>query len=256
MVKTWISEVTAMPSTIKRYHNKALIEHLAQQYVLGTQPIRVRKRIARLRLQYNELDQRIDYWENTFAPLNDKVPEIAPKKATFKAIEQQLQLNPKSKKKFSNWFGIGFYQATTAFSLLFLALTLLLIQPKNNTDPLSYLAVMDGKNEQPQLVAATYGKSRTLSIELLDTPTVPNEMSLELWVTSKTDKQIRSLGVIPTTNNVFNRPLSEPEWRLIKDSENLLLTLEEKGGSPIGEPMGIEISKGPCIRMAGWQENT
>ena len=202
------------------------------------------------------LNKGIDYWEQAFSPLNDEIPEISPKETTLKAIEQQLQLSPKPKKKLSNWFGIGFYQATTAFSVLFLALTLLLLQPQNKADPLSYLAVMDGVNKQPQLVAATYGKSRTLSIELLDTPNVPNGMSLELWVTSKTDKQVRSLGVIPTDNNVFNRPLSEPEWRLIKDSENLLLTLEEKGGSSIGEPMGTEISKGPCIRMAGWQENS
>ncbi|MEI8604533.1 hypothetical protein [Pseudoalteromonas sp. B160] len=69
-----------MPSTIKRYQNQALIEHLAQQYVLGTQPIRVRKRISRLRMQYTALDQRIDYWEQKFAPLNNKTPEISPKK--------------------------------------------------------------------------------------------------------------------------------------------------------------------------------
>ena len=256
MVKTRINEVTAMPSTIKRYQNQALIEHLAHQYVLGTQPIRVRKRIARLRMQYSALDQRIDYWEQALAPLNDEIPEMTPKNTTFMAIEQQLQLNPKPKKKFSDWFGIGFYQATTAFSILILALTLQLPQTRTEADPLSYLAVMNDKAQKPQLVAATYGQSRTLSIELLDIPKVPNGMSLELWVTSKTDKQIRSLGVIPTDSNVFNRPLSEPEWRLIKDSEDLLLTLEEKGGSSIGEPMGMEISKGPCIRMAGWQENS
>ncbi|WP_339692406.1 anti-sigma factor [uncultured Pseudoalteromonas sp.] len=245
-----------MPSTIKRYQNQALIEHLAQQYVLGTQPIRVRKRISRLRMQYTALDQRIDYWEQKFAPLNNKTPEISPKKTTLKAIEQQLQFNQKTKNSFHNWFGLGFYQATSALSVFFLALALFVLQPKDKTDPLSYLAVMNDTNQQPQLVAATYGNSRTLSIELIDTPTVPNEMSLELWVTSKTDNQVRSLGVIPTTSNVFNRPLSEPEWRLIKDSENLLLTLEEKGGSSIGEPMGVQVSKGPCIRMAGWQENS
>ena len=84
-----------MPSTIKRYQNQALIEHLAQHYVLGTQPIRVRKRIARLRMQYSALDQRIDYWEQAFSPLNDEIPEISPKETTLKAIEQQLQLSPK-----------------------------------------------------------------------------------------------------------------------------------------------------------------
>lgn len=245
-----------MSSKIMRYHNAELIENLAHQYVLGTQSMLVRKRITRLRMQHTALDQRINYWEAKFSPLNNDVPELMPKKNTWQAIEQQLQLQPQhAKKTLTAWFGLGFHQAASAFSLLALAVTLFFQQPSKQADPLSYIAIMNDKNQQPQLVATTYGGSRTLSIELLNTPAVPSDMSLELWVTSKTDKQVRSLGIIPINKNVFNRALTEPEWRLIKDSENLLLTLEEKGGSPYGEPMGTQVSKGLCIQMASWQEN-
>ena len=71
---------------------------------------------------------------------------------------------------------------------------------------------------------------------------------------SKSDKIVRSLGVITASVGSETRRLSEAEWRLIRDSDSLILTLEEKGGSPFGEPSTEIISQGLCIRLTSWTE--
>ena len=114
---------------------------------------------------------------------------------------------------------------------------------------------MSDDQQTPQVVAATYGDSQTLMLDILTLPDIDSEEeSFELWVTSKTDKQARSLGIIPVGSESFSRELTVAEWRLIKDSDSLLITIEEFGGSSIGSPMGDVISKGACIRLSAWQE--
>lgn len=250
-----------MSGKLMRYQQSELVEHLAHQYVLGTQSLRVRKRIASLRLTYPALDNRICFWEQRFVVLQDKTPELAPAPESWQGIQQRLGFNKPQTSQASTWFGMRFYQVLSGFSMACLALVLVIGWPNTSpdslsADSLSYIAVMSDEFKQPQLVAATYGNSRTLKIELLEVPQVPQDMSLELWVRSKTDKQTRSLGLVPVQGKAFNRQLTVAQWRLIKDSQDLLLTLEEKGGSPIGEPMGDLVAKGLCIRMASWQDET
>lgn len=88
-----------MSSKIMRYHNAELIEHLAHQYVLGTQTMRVRKRITRLRMQHTALDQRINYWEAKFSPLNNDVPELMPKKIPGKLLNSNYSCSRNALKK-------------------------------------------------------------------------------------------------------------------------------------------------------------
>lgn len=52
-------------------------------------------------------------------------------------------------------------------------------------------------------------------MDILNLPEIDSEESYELWVTSKTDNQSRSLGEIPKDLTNFDRQLSEAEWRLM-----------------------------------------
>lgn len=248
-----------MSGQLKRYQLPEVVNHLASQYVLGTLTPVVRNRTEKLRREYAEIDERILYWETTLFPLDAATEEVAPQAQTWESLQQQLfpeQAAPRSV-SIVEWFQTHFYQLTSGLSLAVVALISMLWwqQPSEQTEALSYLAVMQNAQQEPQMVATTYGESRTLALELLHSPNLNDDEGLELWVTSKTDKQVRSLGVLPKGQQVISRELTEAEWRLIKDSEYLLLTREESGGSPIGEPMGELISKGLCIRMAGWQED-
>jgi len=60
---------------------------------------------------------------------------------------------------------------------------------------------------------------------------------------------------LPRNMSLVEQQLTEAQWRLIKDSDSLIVTIEEQGGSPIGEPSDIIVSRGLCVRLQEWQDN-
>ncbi|KGJ95695.1 anti-sigma factor [Thalassotalea sp. ND16A] len=124
-----------------------------------------------------------------------------------------------------------------------------------NKDPLSYVAVLTDHSQQAHLVASTYGESRTLIVNMIGGPEITTEQSFELWVLSKTDGEARSLGIIPDQQALIEQQLSVAQWRLIKDSHSLMVTIEEFGGSAIGEPSEQIVSRGLCVRLTEWDNN-
>lgn len=268
-----------MSGQLKRYQIPEVVEHLASHYVLGTLSERVTQRINQLRgrFDYRELDQRIQNWEQKLAPLNNDVPELAPKLQTWQYIEAQVQQSSRlmdvmqdtTETEMSgltgligHWFdqlGLRFYQFTTAFSVLcVLILGMVMgmnaLQQTDDIGSLSYVAVLSDAQQTPSVVASTYGESQLLMLDIVGLPDLAPDQTFELWVTSKTDFQTRSLGEIPANVDSLSRTLTVAEWRLIKDSDSLLITIEEAGGSPIGEPMGDVVSQGACVQLSGWQE--
>lgn len=250
-----------MSTKLNRYQSPEIIDHLAANYVLGTLSSRVKARTNKLRgeIEYKELDKQIQFWEQKMSPLNEKTAEVAPKADTWQHIQAKLNHTAGKAPEKTPWyhfFNIRFYQIATACSILLIALLSIqsLQVEQQNPGSLSYVAVLADATQNPQVVAATYGESQTLLLDILGLPQINDDETLELWVTSKTDKQARSLGEIPTNVASFTRQLSDAEWRLIKDSDSLLITVEETGGSPIGEPSGKIISSGACIRLSAWQE--
>jgi anti-sigma-K factor RskA len=124
-------------------------------------------------------------------------------------------------------------------------------QPTPN-DPLSYVAVLTNDKEEAHLVATTYGESKKLLLSIVEEATVDDDQSLELWVVSKSDGQARSLGILPKEQLLVEQQLTQPQWRLIKDSLSLIITVEELGGSALGEPSEQVVSRGLCVRLKEW----
>lgn len=246
---------------MNRYQHPELINHLASHYVLGTLKPLVRKRMTHIlaRGSAPQLEAAVLFWESKMSSLNDSVPEIPPKPDTWFAIQKAIQSgNTAPQKKplsfWEKWLTPGFFQVAAAFSLViavFLGWNTLQQTPA--AGPLSYVAVMNNDADQPSVVAATYGDSRLLVLDIIDLPPLEEEQSFELWVKSKTDAQFRSLGEIAPNSRNFSRTLTVAEWRLIKDSDILQITVEDLGGSPIGEPMGEIVSEGVCVQLKEWQ---
>lgn len=248
-----------MSGKLARYDIAEVADHLASNYVLGTLSESVRRRLEKLRKdpQYRALNKRIQFWENHMSPLNDNIPELKPHKDSWAQINKAInpQINIEKPLPWYKRFTLNYYQIATACSLVLVAwLGIMTLTQPPNPGSLSYVAVLNDAQQQPRVVAATYGDSQTLLLDIVSLPSIDAEQSFELWVTSKTDKQTRSLGEVPVNLASFSRQLSDAEWRLIKDSDSLLITIEEAGGSPIGEPMGTLVSKGVCVRLSAWQK--
>jgi len=252
-------------SELSRYHLPEVIDHLAANYVMGTLSPRVRNRIDGMRsdADYQSLDERIFYWQKKLSPLDNQTPERPPMSDTWQNIQQQLGMNvqvtnevAEHKRSWLGWASLSLHRWVTVCSLV-LAITFGVVMMQNTTvGAVSYVAVLTDDNQTPQVVATSYADNRDLRLNVLSLPDIDNNQTYELWVTSKTDGQARSLGAIPLSSSTFNRTLTKAEWGLIKDSDKLLITIEAQGGSVSGQPSQQIVSSGLCIRLAPWKAKT
>ena len=272
-------------STEDRYQQTNIIEHLASQFVLGTLSSLVKKRVLTLRKNNELLESRILFWQEKLVCIDHKTAELSPSDQSWSVIANTLNLdldtpvssvaekNNKPTKvkrgllsritdflydavRSTPFFSTPMHQLTTAFSLVLIVLATTLINPvANNPDQLSYVAVLTEDDGSAHLVASTYGESQKLVVNIVNTPAIKKEQALELWVVSKTDSEARSLGVIPQGETLIEQQLTEAQWRLIQDSESLIVTIEDAGGSPIGEPSEYIVSRGLCVRLQEWDTN-
>lgn len=251
---------------LQRYMNPEVVNHLASNYVLGQLTPIVRRRVDALRnnFDFNDIEKKINYWEQKLSPLNDSTQSVKPLPESWEKIQARLNMTSaveksaqeqNQKESFLSWQSLSMWRFSGVFSLIFcVALGFSLLQQEPNLGELSYIAVLEdaqSDNSTPQVVASTYGDSKKLVLDILTLPDIDEEESFELWVTSKTDNQTRSLGEIPKGKSLFARELTDAEWRLIADSSYLIISVEDEGGSPIGEPSDSVISRGLCIRLEG-----
>lgn len=261
---------------MNRYQQINVVEHLASQYVLGTLTQRVQNRIITLRPTHDLLDQRINFWEEKLIHLDQQTPELPTQNATWNnilsAIEEPEEQHETTSKQSGSakgfipwpltpllaWFTSPLKNrfASVLSIAALLMFTLYFINTNNQkVDNLSYVAVLTQTDGNAHIVASTYGESKKLIINVINSPELPQDQTHELWVVSKADNEARSLGVIPRGKALIEQQLTQAQWRLIKDSDSLIITIEESGGSPIGEPGNIVVSRGLCIRLKEWTNN-
>ena len=250
-----------MPNKLKRYTHPDVVEHLASRYALGAMTAKARARLEQLIQSdnYSALAQSVSLQQNQLGQLDALIEESTPDEQVWQSLQQSmgLQESPPTNtkvvkleaKQTDKWFK---KVLPLAASIMLFALVLMYTLPAQQSQ-LSYIAVMTNSSNQAALVAATYGDTKALTLDFVDLAPLGDDESYELWVTSKSDQQVRSLGVIDPATSAFTRTLSEAEWRLIKDSATLIVTIEEFGGSSIGEPMGEHIAEGLCVRLSAWE---
>ena len=252
-----------------RYEKTHVIEHLASQFVLGMLSRRVHQRVVKLSKDNILLEQRINFWQQKFISIDQSTAELPPSEKTWSMIADKLDFDSVTQKegevslcnKLYCWL-ISFFdpatkKVTLAFSFIAVMFAILVaVNPMNaNSDPLSYVAVLTEKSGQAHLVASTYGESQKLIVNIVNAPQISVDQSLELWVISKTDGEARSFGVITKGETLMEHQLTNAQWRLIKDSQSLIVTIEEPGGSAIGEPSEQVVSRGLCVRLQEWNKN-
>jgi len=242
--------------TLRRYQNPEIIQHIASQYALALLSPHARARADSLRQDISTLNAAIHSWQNHLASLDEVTPELSPKKESWDKISATLFPDQQANPQLSWWQKINSWTAAGAFAMaLLLSITWYALSPVASSS-LSYIAVLTNEQGQAQLVAATYGEDRTLVLDMAQLPKVEDEEELELWVISKSDSEARSLGTLPKGQTSLSQTLSEAHWRLIKDSDSLIISVEEIGGSAIGEPSEQILAKGICVRLSAWEQNS
>ncbi len=233
---------------------------LAFEYVMGTLTGEEREAVIALMQSDQEIADAIFYWESAMMPAVESMPELEPKPNTFKNIKAEIENrhNPRStqQKQESFWEKLLSWKMTTAvaFSMLLVVSGFLVKNVTQQGVPADYVAVLVNAADEPVLTALTSSEGSKLWLKWEDWQT-PKGHSLQLWSKSRRDGEIRPLLVFEgNEQQVVN--LDEATLRLIKDSSHLIITQEERGGSPIDEPSDQVVAKGVCIRLVKASGNT
>jgi len=225
---------------------------LAFEYVAGVLRGEERRLFERLLQNNDTLADQVRFWEEQLMQLSDENETRKPDTSVWINIQAQLNATtvysePAQSNKFiwPRWF----VWAMPSLAFMVLAFSLFLFAPlKNPSGPnADYVAVLTDTQGAARLtvLTATSGKQLWLKWDSLK---IAPDKNLQLWAVSKSDKQIRPLGVF-TQTDIAQFELTTANWRLIKDAESLLLTEEEVGGSPIDEPSEVVLAKGVCVLL-------
>ena len=234
----------------------------AFEFVLGTLPPKERTAlIARLKAD-PQLAADVRFWEEQLIALNHTEQVLAPWPQTWQNIDtrirQRAEVKNKTKPGWLTWLPWGLSLAMS----LALVITLNLGTFRATEVPVDYVAVLTDESGAAKLTAVTEGDTQNMWLQWGEVTLNPNQ-DLQLWALSKSDQQIRSIAVVSNEavgkqvagkqgggkQETQNLPLSEANWRLIKDSASLILTIEEKGGSVLDEPSAMIVAKGICVRL-------
>ena len=226
---------------------------LAFEFVTGVLRGAERRVFERLLQSNDTLADQVRFWEEQLMQLSDENEARKPDSSVWINIQAQLNAptvhsEPVQASKFiwPRWF----MWAMPSLAVMVLAFSFFLFAPlKNPSGPnADYVAVLTDPQGAARLtvLTATSGKQLWLKWDSLK---IAPDKNLQLWAVSKSDKQIRPLGVF-TQTDIAQLELTTANWRLIKDAESLLLTEEEVGGSPIDEPSEVVLAKGVCVLLA------
>lgn len=235
-----------------RYKDPILQEHLAREYVLGTLPSRVRRRMGLLLKTEPRLRQAVAEWEKRLLPLAQAVTDIEPPKRVWDAL--QLRLGHR-RESHGWWTNLGFWRSATALaSVATLALALLLLMPQPQpTQPQAMMVVVmeDLQLKTPAMTVAWEAggaAQRRLRLRVIGHAEMAADTSWELWMLPEGDAAPVSLGLISTHEEqtlVVPAQLAER----LDAAKGLAMSVEPKYGSPTGGPTGPVLYAGQCVKV-------
>lgn len=259
-----------MPAAL-RYKNEIICHHLASQYVVAEMSPRVRSRVDTLRSQVPELNDAIIFWAETFADINNYLPDTVPSEQVWQDIEQKLFHASMSNSKQSWWHNLRFWQITgITTSLSTFALTIMLLigplSPNDPTLPISplisstpnYLAVMSSHGDQAksgeiEFVVNVYQKSESfpsrMFIQWSEQKSRTDKRPMHLWAKDRQTGELTYIGLEPATDTPWE--FNKATWLAVSGSSHLLFTSDKQ--SPSAENT---LFSGPCIQLGSWKQHS
>lgn len=226
-------------------------EGAAGEYVLGTLSAHERAAFAAALERDASLRAAVAAWEVRLAPLTATVRPVAPGPGVWDAIEARIAPAPAAgsgdggarilrlERRVRTWRrAAGAASALAAGLVLWLA-----VGPHPAVTDRQYLAVVDRGGALPALIVRVDLDSGTVQVRSLAAETPPDR-SLELWYVGA-GAAPRSLGLV--TDAVARLPVP-PALRADAEGASLAVSVEPKGGSPIGAPTGPVIYSGKLVR--------
>ncbi|MFT7245538.1 MAG: anti-sigma-K factor RskA [Candidatus Azotimanducaceae bacterium] len=219
-------------------------ERLAFEYTSGLLRGEERSEFERQLAAQPALQKLVQFWEEQLMHMQDSAP-LEPKPSTWSAIDARVNPAVSSNDPPLKWVWALFGAMVAVFVLLVFPMP-------NQVNPaapsVDYVAVMTDNNQQPGLTTFGAERDKKLSLHWQLASLADETKAYQLWAVSKRDGQTRSIAILEN-NTIQELQLSDANWRLITDAESLILTLEDAGGSTIGEPSEYIVASGVCVRI-------
>ena len=221
------------------YLNRERRHALAAEYVLGTLRGKARDRYQKLMLEHEAVARTTWYWERQLNVLSVSLPAQTPSDEVWKriaartfdsqSVQSQLATAQPSSGK-PGWAMWGGLAAT--FILAALLLWTRLPTPDDITP--SAVAVFNNESQAPLWLIEV--SDEQLVVKATQRVEQQNAKDYELWIVPDDNSAPVSLGVIPQSG-VWQRSVHP----LITQNnvKALAVSLEEKGGSPTGQPTQV-----------------
>lgn len=221
------------------YLNRERRHALAAEYVLGTLRGKARDRYKKLMLEHEAVARSTWYWERQLNVLTVSLPAQSPSDEVWKRIAARTFDSPPSqsapaiekpssgKPGWAMWGGLA-----ATFILAAVLLWTRLPTPEDITP--SAVAVFNNESQAPLWLIEV--SDEQLIVKATQRVEEQRAKDYELWIVPDDNSAPVSLGVIPQSG-VWQRPTHPLITQ--KNVKALAVSLEEKGGSPSGQPTQV-----------------
>lgn len=216
------------------------IEKLAAEYVLGSLQGLARARFERWMMESYRVRQEVWFWEAHLGGLNQAVDAAQPSMHNWERISQRLwptsvaKIQSMSQSRSARFWHPLSLLATAASLVLAVALTYNLADQRS---PESALMAIVSSADQTQWIFNTGDRPGQLLTRAVAASPAGPDKDYELWVLPRAGDPV-SLGTIQADGERIVIDLTDEQREQLLESRQLAISLEPKGGSPIGAPTG------------------
>jgi anti-sigma-K factor RskA len=224
---------------------------LAAEYVLGVLEGAERDEVIRRADRDNALSAAIAEWEERLAPLGTIVPPVAAPAVLWQRIETSCglmaaPLSPETEparavKASGFWDALGFWRGATALGFglaAAIAVVAVINRPPTPSPaappeiPLASAVLASPKAGEAPAFVAEANADKTIMLKPLERVAIASGKDLELWALPDGATVPQPLGVIGAAGQTVALPPS------LHGPGQLMVSLEQKGGSSTGLPQG------------------
>jgi anti-sigma-K factor RskA len=229
---------------------------LAAEYVLGVLEGAERDGVVRRADNDEALSRAIAAWEVRLAPLAAIVPAVAPPAGLWQRVEASCGLMAASLSPVARpstparargfWDALGFWRGATALGFglaAAIAVVAVINRPVPQAPapapliPVASAVLAPSSGGAPAFVAEAT-PDKTIVLKPLERLSLAEGKDYELWALPDGATVPKALGVISAEGQTVTLPAS------LKAPMQLMVSLEQKGGSPTGLPQGPVLWQG------------
>ena len=218
---------------------------LAGEYVCGLLEGAQQAEAERLMKTDTEFAQTVEGWRHRLSAFDDSAEAIAPGGALWQRIDTGLaspQHASRPARQTAGWWNsLPLWRGAafgTAFAAVLLAVGLGVAMHEVQRKPAMIAVLVDGN--RAGAVVHVFNDGRAVLLPLTSIP-VPDDRTLQVWTLPSRERGPVSVGLMQQAHTLALTLTDLPDT---KADQLFEITLEPKGGSPIGRPTGPILFKG------------